>query len=174
MVQCEKVSERERERERERENTRVKRDSKWWLVIVACFLNNTLRACLRWSLIPPRMGLIPLSWGLIPISPRLGLIPLTLDPIPPCMGLIPLTLDPIPPCMGLIPLALRPNSTSHAPYYSRLGSWFHSHGPNSTLCGPDSSKALWGGHFTDHKAELQFSFAFLFFRATWQVSWEKP
>ncbi len=102
MAQCEKVS------ERERENTSVKRESKWWLVIVACFLNNTLRACLRWSLIPPRTGLIPLSWGLILISPH--------------MGLIPLTLHPIPPCMGVVPLALRPDSTSRGPYYTHIGS----------------------------------------------------
>jgi hypothetical protein len=42
------------------------------------------------------------------------------------------------------------------------------------LCGPDSTKALCGGLFTDHKAKLLFFFfAFLFCRATWQVSWEK-
>jgi hypothetical protein len=46
MAQCVKVRHRERERERERD-TSVKRESKWWLVIVACFLNNTLMACLR-------------------------------------------------------------------------------------------------------------------------------
>jgi hypothetical protein len=107
MAQCEKV------RERERENTSVKRESKRWLVIVACFLNNTLRACLRWSLIPPRMGLIPLSWGLIPISPRMGLIPLTLHLIPPCMG-------PIPPHMGLITLTSGPYSTLHGPDCTRI------------------------------------------------------
>jgi hypothetical protein len=96
--------------ESERENTSVKRESKWWLVIVACSLNNTLRACLRWSLIPPRMGLIPLSWGLIPISPRMGPDSIHIAPHSTLYGPdstrieagFHLTWGPIPPCVGLI------------------------------------------------------------------------
>lgn len=48
----------------------------------------------------------------------------------------------IPPPMGLIILA--------------WGAWFHSQGPNSTLCGPDSSKALCGGLLLIIKPSFSF------------------
>jgi hypothetical protein len=57
MAQCEKVTERERERERK------PLCKKGAFQMVACFLNNTLRACLRWSQIPPRMGPDPTFMG---------------------------------------------------------------------------------------------------------------